>query len=189
MNRITVMVLTKNEEKHIKELLENLSQLDVPITIVDSYSDDRTVEIAKNYNVKIVQHKFESFSKQRNFALRIAETDWVLFLDADERLSPELVDFIRNFTKYPTFNRFSAVTIPRKTVAFGKRLRFAWKSKEVRLLKRSDCTYDEAIPVHERVIVNGRIGKVPKGYILHYTYYDFEQYVKKMNLGQVLYFV
>lgn len=58
MNRITVMVLTKNEEKHIKELLENLSQLDVPITIVDSYSDDRTVEIAKNYNVKIVQHKF-----------------------------------------------------------------------------------------------------------------------------------
>ncbi|MFB5311957.1 glycosyltransferase family 2 protein [Enterococcus gallinarum] len=181
MDLINIIILTKNEEKFIGGLLENLKELNLPITIVDSFSEDNTIKIAEKYNVKVVQNKFETFSKQRNYAIEISESEWVLFVDADERLNAELVKFIDDFPQYLTTNSNSALAIPRKTIAFGKELRYTWKTNEIRLLKKKDCSYDETIKVHERVIVNGSIGVAPNGYMLHYTYTDFEQYLKKMN--------
>ena len=88
--KITGLIITFNEEKNIQEIIDNFSICD-EIIVVDSFSSDQTVEIAKqNLKVKVIQHRFEDFTKQRNIALDAATNDWVLFLDGDERIPTEL---------------------------------------------------------------------------------------------------
>ncbi|OUD31496.1 glycosyltransferase family 2 protein, partial [Flavobacterium sp. FPG59] len=88
--KLTALIITLNEEDHIRELLTDLSFAD-EIIIVDSFSTDKTKEIANSFkNVIFLQKKFENFSSQRNFAISQSKYDWILFLDADERLTPEL---------------------------------------------------------------------------------------------------
>ena len=88
--KVSGLIITHNEEKNIREVLECFDFCD-EIVIVDSFSTDRTLEIAETFpNVKIIQNKFENFTKQRNLALDNAKNDWVLFLDGDERITPEL---------------------------------------------------------------------------------------------------
>lgn len=88
--KVSGLIITHNEEKNIREVLECFDFCD-EIVIVDSFSTDRTLEIAEIFpNVKIIQNKFENFTKQRNLALDNAKNDWVLFLDGDERITPEL---------------------------------------------------------------------------------------------------
>ena len=88
--KITGLIITFNEEKNIQEIIDNFSICD-EIIVVDSFSSDQTVEIAKqNLKVKVIQHRFEDFTKQRNIALDAATNDWVLFLDGDERIPTDL---------------------------------------------------------------------------------------------------
>ena len=88
--KISGLIITFNEEKNIQEVLECFDFCD-EIIVVDSFSNDKTVEIAaKHPKVKIIQNKFEDFTKQRNLALENAKNDWVLFLDGDERITKEL---------------------------------------------------------------------------------------------------
>src|SRR5687768_10705620 len=87
---ISGLIITYNEEKNIQEVLESFDICD-EIIVVDSFSTDKTVEIAKEFlNVKVIQNKFEDFTKQRNLALDAAKNDWVLFLDGDERITTAL---------------------------------------------------------------------------------------------------
>ncbi len=87
---ISGLIITYNEEKNIQEVLECFDFCD-EIIIVDSFSTDKTVEIAKQFpHVKVIQNTFEDFTKQRNLALDAAKNDWVLFLDGDERITPAL---------------------------------------------------------------------------------------------------
>ena len=88
--KVSGLIITHNEEKNIREVLECFDFCD-EIVIVDSFSTDKTLEIAETFpNVKIIQNKFENFTKQRNLALDNAKNDWVLFLDGDERITLEL---------------------------------------------------------------------------------------------------
>ena len=88
--KISGLIITFNEEKNIQEVLKCFDFCD-EIIVVDSFSTDQTVQIARqNPKVKIDQHKFVDYTKQRNKALSLAENDWVFFLDADERTTPEL---------------------------------------------------------------------------------------------------
>ena len=88
--KITGLIITLNEEKNIKDVIENISFVD-EIIILDSFSSDSTLDIAKSFpNVKIYQNKFKNFTDQRNLALDYASHNWILFLDADERLTDEL---------------------------------------------------------------------------------------------------
>lgn len=87
---LSALIITKNEEHNIASVIENLNIAD-EIIVVDSFSTDKTIAIASSYNnVKIVQHHFENYATQRNFAVSLAKNSWILFLDADERLTPEL---------------------------------------------------------------------------------------------------
>ena len=98
---ISGLIITFNEEKNIQEVLECFDFCE-EIIVVDSFSSDNTVEIASlNPKVKIIQHRFEDFTKQRNIALDAAKNDWVLFLDADERITPELEKEIRETISRP----------------------------------------------------------------------------------------
>ena len=98
---ISGLIITFNEEKNIQEVLECFDFCD-EIIVVDSFSIDRTVEIAlKNPKVKVIKNAFEDFTKQRNLALNSAKNDWVLFLDGDERITPELEKEIRETISRP----------------------------------------------------------------------------------------
>ncbi|WP_348814122.1 glycosyltransferase family 2 protein, partial [Flavobacterium maritimum] len=87
---LTALIITYNEEQNIQYVLENLSFAD-EIIVVDSFSSDRTFEIASSFkNVKVIQHTFENFASQRNYAISLASNSWILFIDADERLTQDL---------------------------------------------------------------------------------------------------
>ena len=89
-NSVSVVVIAKDEEDNIAGCLQSLSQYE-DIVVVDDYSTDRTADLAETFGARVVQHRFESFAKQRNWALEHLEfeNEWILFLDADEHASPE----------------------------------------------------------------------------------------------------
>jgi len=94
--KLTIILLTFNEETNIPELQTNLAQLDAPVYVVDSFSSDKTVELVNSIGWKLDQHPFENYSKQRNWAQaqNPYQTEWVLHLDADERLTPDLIQWL-----------------------------------------------------------------------------------------------
>ncbi|MDZ7626518.1 MAG: glycosyltransferase family 2 protein [Ignavibacteriaceae bacterium] len=97
MNKISVTVITKNEEKNISDCLKSVAWAD-EIIVVDSESTDRTVELAKQFTDKIFIRKWEGYVPQKRYALSLAANEWVLSLDADERITPELKDEIINLS-------------------------------------------------------------------------------------------
>ena len=176
---ITGLIITYNEIKHIKEVIENISFVD-ELIIVDSFSTDGTVEIIKSYpNVKLFQRKFDDFTSQRNFALSLAQNNWILFIDADERVTPELEQEILFTTQNK--NSKSAYYFYRKFMFKDKPLHFSgWQTdKNFRLFKKENCSYIRERLVHETLQVNGEIG-VLKHKLIHYSYDDYSKYRKKM---------
>ena len=97
MISFTTLIITLNEEKNIADFIKNFTPFSQEILVVDSFSTDKTVEIAKTFDkVKIVQRKFDNFTAQRNYALSLAQNDWILFFDADERINEELMTELQN---------------------------------------------------------------------------------------------
>ena len=178
MSDITVVVLTKNEEDHIVDVIKNAQELTDKVLIVDSGSTDKTVELAEENKSKVVCRVWDNdFSAQRNFALKHVETDWVLYLDADERMSDKLIDNIRlAIEKEPTIYKFKRINN-----AFGKSFKYGVLGPDsvIRLFP-TDQGYWEG-KVHEKIICNLPL-KVLDGHIEHYTYNDFDEYLTKMNM-------
>ncbi len=177
---ISGLIITYNEEKNIREVLECFHFCD-EIIIVDSFSIDKTLEIAAEFpNVKIIKNKFEDFTKQRNLALQNAKNDWVLFLDGDERTTKELEQEIIEEIKNPDAK--DAYYFYRKMFFGGKPLHFSGSQndKNFRLFKKSKCHYISDKKVHETLQVNGEIGYL-KNKLLHYSVEDYASYKKKMR--------
>jgi len=116
---ISAIVLTKNEEEMLPGCLESLAWAD-EILVVDSFSTDRTVEIARRAGARVVQHPFANFAAQRNYAQTQARYDWVLFIDADERVSEELRDEIRYLAATDRLSEFNAYHIQRVHLCSGR---------------------------------------------------------------------
>lgn len=155
-NKITAVVITYNEERNIENCLKSLTWCD-ELIIVDSFSNDRTLEIASRYTKNIYQHKWPGFAKQKNYALQFVDTDWVLFLDADEYVTKDFESQIRNLIN--NSNNYVAFFTPRKSSFLGKWLRYTdqWPQYMVRLFKVG-CAKWEDREIHEQVEVNGKAG-------------------------------
>lgn len=180
-NKISGLVITLNEEKNIQSIIDNLSFAD-EIIIVDSFSTDKTAEIAKsNPNVIFVEHKFENYSAQRNFALSLASNSWILFLDADERIPDDLKEEVLATINQPTTK--DAYFFYRKFMFDKSPLFFSgWQTdKNIRLFKKDKANYIPGRLVHEKLKVNGSIGKL-QSKLIHYSYNDFESYKSKMAI-------
>lgn len=180
IEKISGLIITYNEEQKIRKVLSCLDFCD-EIIIVDSFSTDKTVEIAKeNPKVKIIEHKFENFTGQRNIALSHAKNDWVLFLDADERLTPELKNEIINTVNSPDAK--DAYYIYRIFFVGDKKVRFSGtrRDKNFRLFRKSKAHYVENKFVHETLEVNGTIGTL-KNRLLHYSFDDYRMFKNKMR--------
>lgn len=177
--KISGLIITFNEEKNIQEILDDFSICD-EIIVVDSFSSDQTVAIAQqNPKVKIIQHAFEDFTKQRNVALDAAPNDWVLFLDGDERITPELrQEMILELDKA---DKKDAYYFYRKFYFAGKPINFSGTQtdKNFRLFRKSKCRYVADKKVHETLAVNGSIG-VFNNKLLHFSVSDYDSYKNKM---------
>jgi glycosyltransferase involved in cell wall biosynthesis len=178
---LTALIITHNEEQNIHPVLENLSFAD-EIIVVDSFSSDRTFEIACSFkNVKTIQYAFENFAAQRNYAISLATNPWILFIDADERLTPNLIKEIKLVINQKS--NVSAYFMNRTFMFKNKRLRFSgWQTdKIIRLFKKENAFYNEEKIVHEKLIINGEVDKL-KNNLIHFSYSSFEDYKQKMIL-------
>lgn len=175
---ISAIVLTKNEEANLPGCLESLSWAD-EVLVVDSFSTDRTVEIAREAGARVIQHPFANFAAQRNYAQSQAQYDWVLFIDADERVSPELRDEILQLSKTDRLLEYNAYHIQRVHLFSGRwipdpsrrwvtpRLRAWIRRVEVpRLFDRRFAVWER--PLHEVVRIPEPHG-VLDGVIYHYA--------------------
>lgn len=183
MSSLSVCIVTKNEENNIEETLNTIAFAD-EIIIVDSYSSDATIEICKKYTNKIYLHTWEGCGLQKNFALGKATSEWVLLLDADERLSPELQTEIQNALKDPGEN--SGFIIKFQTFYLGKAIKYGdwYKEQHLRLFKRTKGKIIENY-VHFGLKVVGEIGKL-NGLINHNSFPNVETILNKANLYSTL---
>lgn len=178
MSDVTVVILTKNEELNIVEVVKNARLLTNKVLVVDSGSTDQTVELAEKSNAKVVYRAWNNdFAAQRNFALKHVETVWVLYLDADERLNSNLIEAVKRVV---SSNKDEQYAIKRKSVAFGQAFNYGVLKPDFvyRLFKTSHVKWVNK--VHEKPLCNDKIVTLD-GYIEHYTYIGWEQWLKKFD--------
>jgi glycosyltransferase involved in cell wall biosynthesis len=169
MMNVSIVILTFNEERNIENCLSSLSNFD-DIHVVDSGSTDRTLELARLYDVKIIINEFVSFGKQRNFAHEncTLKYDWVLHLDADEEITDELKDEIKNVTQDAT--KFDCFNISSKLIFFDKFVKFAsaYPTYQVRLLRRH-MSFKDSGHGQKEICEVSKIGYLENSY-LHYNF-------------------
>lgn len=177
--KITGIIPTFNEECHIEAAIESLSFVD-EIIVIDSYSTDDTVMLAEAQGVRLIQRKFDDFSTQKNYAIDLASHSWVFILDADERVPKALQkEVLAEVHKKSTS---SAYWIRRSNFFMKRRIKYSgWKNdKVIRLFKKEECKYNGKL-AHEEIQSIGEVS-ILKNYLDHYTYKDFNSFVKKKNL-------
>lgn len=176
--KITATVITLNEEHNIAKALESLSWAD-EIVVVDSESTDRTVEIAHRFTERVFTRPWPGYSAQKNFAAGEAANDWIFSLDADEQVSPELADQIKQLKLgVPTPAAFE---MPRLTSYLGRWIKYSgWHPDyKVRLYHRKRASW-QGDYVHEALKVDGQVERI-KGKILHYTVRDASEHHLRMD--------
>lgn len=164
---VTAVVLTLDEAAHIGECLASLAWADRRL-VFDSFSSDDTVALARAGGADVVQHRFENYAQQRNAALEAVATEWVFFVDADERGTPELAQEIRGvMAGRPEDGWF----VPRHNYIFGRlTLGAGWyPDYQFRLMRRGRARYER--PVHETAVVDGAVGHLHNP-LIHYNYRD-----------------
>lgn len=177
MAELSVIIITKNEARNIRRCLESIKWAD-EIIIVDSGSQDDTLAIAREYTDNIFETDWLGYGKQKNRALDLATKDWVLSLDADEQISPELKIKINEVLMTP--KNYVAYTIKRPVVFLHKIIKYACGADNtVRLFKRGCAHFTDDI-VHETVKVDGKVSKIDEP-IFHYSFIDVAAILEKMN--------
>jgi glycosyltransferase involved in cell wall biosynthesis len=178
MTALAVTVITKNEENFIRTCLESVVWAD-EIIIVDSGSTDGTVEICREYTDKIMLTDWPGFGPQKNRALAMATSEWVLSLDADEHVSPELKQEILSAISAP--EDYVAFDLPRRSSYCGRRIRHSgwWPDYVTRLFRRGSARFSDDL-VHERLIVDGHIGRLREP-LIHVAFENLENVLGTMN--------
>jgi len=177
--KISALLITYNEEDNINEVLTNLSFAD-EIIVVDSYSTDNTINLIKKHkNVQLICREFVNYTDQKKYTLEQANYDWVLFIDADERITPSLKAEILEVINRP--HKIVAYYFQRTFMFKTEKLRFSgWQSdKNYRLFRKSKVHFNQDRIVHETLVVDGLSGTLSNK-LLHYSYKGYEDYKRKM---------
>ena len=179
MSTLSVALIVKNEELNLAKCLDTVTWAD-EIVVLDTGSDDSTIEIAKKYTDKVfINTDWQGYGIQRQRLQEFTSCDWVLMLDADERLTPELISEIKSAVKKNDTN--IVYDIPRLSWCFGDFIRHSgWYPDYVtRLYAKDKAEYNDNL-VHEKLEFNSSLHKVKlTGDLLHYTYRDLEHYLVK----------
>ncbi len=180
MTELTVTIITYNEERNIGECLDSIKDLADDIVVIDSFSTDRTKEIAEAHGARVVQNTFNGYIEQKNFAISQAKYPYILSLDADERLSEELK---RSILSVKENWEYDGYYFNRLTNYCGKWIRFTswYPARKLRLWdSRKGCW--GGINPHDRFIMEkGATKRFLKGDLLHYSYYSITEHVNQLN--------
>ena len=178
MKRITAIIPTFNEQHNIVDVIKSVDFAD-EIMIVDSFSTDKTVELATPLVDTILQRKYENSASQKNWSIPQAKYQWILLLDADERVKKELKKEI--FSVLESKTNYSAFWIKRENYFMGEKIYFSgWRGDRViRLFKRDECKYEEKY-VHAEIVTKGKIG-ILKNKLTHNTFKSKDDYLKKLE--------
>lgn len=177
---LSVIIITKNEASHIGDCLASVQFAD-EIIVLDGCSTDATAEIARAHGAQVHQAAdWPGFGPQKNRVLALATQPWVLSIDADERVTPALQDEIRQTLSQPQ-PTYDGYQIARLSEFCGKKIRHSgwWPDYVLRLFRRELGAFDN-VPVHEQVLVQGRVGKL-KSWFLHFPFDDLDALVSKIN--------
>ena len=180
MPTLSVILITRNEEANLEDCLASLEGISQQIVVVDTNSTDRTLEIAQKYGATISQRSdWPGFGPQKNRALDLATGDWVLSLDADERLTPALRSEILTAIHHSA--QMNCFAIPRLSWYCGRFIRHSgWSPDYVdRLFKRGTARFSDDL-VHERLIPNGSTAKLENP-MLHYSFMNYSQVLQKLD--------
>lgn len=180
MNKISVVIITYNEQENIERCLLSVIDVADEIIVLDSFSTDKTAEICGNYHVNFVQHKFEGYSEQKNKAISMATYDYILSLDADEFLSENLKQAIlkekQNF-------EYDGYFFERLNYFCEKAIRHGdwYPDKKIRLWNKHKGRWDGK-KIHETVSMDSRsaIGTL-SGNLEHYSFHSVSQHITQIN--------
>ena len=182
MSKLSVVISAFNEEKNIKDCLESVKELADEIIVVDNSSTDKTGEVAQKHGARIFTQENDSknIDLQKNYGFSKASCDWILSLDADERLTPELTKEIRSIAKGQLSN-VVGYWIPRKNIIFGKWIKsdMWWPDYQLKLFKKGKGKFGKN-DVHNALILEGASEKLASP-LIHYNYVSIHQYLAKLN--------
>ena len=178
MTRVSVTIIAWNEEERLRACLESVSWAD-EIVVVDAESTDKTVSLARDFTDKVWVRPWPGFATQKNFALDQAAGTWILSLDADERVTPELGERIKAIVKDD--GPADGYLIPRRNLFWGAWVRHGglYPDYQLRLFRRGAGRFAEN-SVHESVTVTGRVETLAEP-LLHQSYRDLEDFVRRSN--------
>jgi glycosyltransferase involved in cell wall biosynthesis len=174
---LSAIVIAKNEATKIGECLAHLEFCDERI-VVDGGSSDATIEIARRHGARVAVHPWQGFGQQKNYALSLANGDWILSVDADERVPPGLAASILAAIRESTFDAYE---FPRCSSFCGRVMRHSgWNPDYVlRLFRRGSARFSDVL-VHERVICAGRVGRLAPA-LIHHPVLRLEDALSRMD--------
>lgn len=181
MNKISVVINTFNEEQHIERALNSVKWAD-EVVVCDMHSDDKTVQIAKRQGAKVIYHERLGYVEPaRNRAIKEATGDWLLILDADEAVEPDLAEKLKSIA---ATDQADFVEIPRQNWIFGKWIKqsFWWPDYHIRFYKKGMVTWQDEI--HSKPLTKGRkltLEAVTGLSLNHLHYQNVEQFINRMN--------
>lgn len=178
--KISVIIITLNEERNIGRCLESVKDVADEIIVADSFSEDKTEEICAKYNVTFVKQKWLGFAEQKNFANDLAHNDWILSIDADEALSEELKKSVLELKKRD-FDEHNVFSLNRLTNYCGKWIHHSgwYPDTKVRIFNRKFVKWG-GDAVHETLVFDGnkRVTRL-RGDLEHFSYYTIEEHKKR----------
>lgn len=179
MSKISACIISYNEEEKIEECLKSLQGIADEIVIVDSLSQDSTKEIAKRYTDKVFEQAFLGHVEQKNLAVSKASNDWIISLDCDERLTPELRDSILSIKD--NLHKADAYKMARRTFYVYRWLNHCWyPDYKIRLFNRASAKWGGINP-HDRVEVVGKNIMTLEGDILHYSFNSISEHIRTID--------
>jgi glycosyltransferase involved in cell wall biosynthesis len=176
--RLSVVVVTLNEEDRLRACLESVAWAD-ELIVVDAESQDKTVQIARDFTDRVIVRPWPGFAAQKNFGLAEAGGDWILSLDADEQVSPELREEIARVLA--ANGAHDGYRVPRRNIFWGRWIRHGglWPDWQLRLFRRERGRFGERA-VHESVAVTGSVGRLAAP-LVHRSYRDVSDFLVRAD--------
>lgn len=180
MTTVSAVVLAHNEERHLPECLASLRWAD-EVLVLDSFSTDRTADIALAAGARLEEREFVNWAAMRDTALGLATGEWVLFVDADERVPADLRAEVRATVEAAPAGQ-GGYWLPRKNYIFGAWIRHTgwYPDRQLRLMRRAGARYDPARPVHELVVLDGSVGQLTC-HLTHINYETVGEFIRKQR--------
>lgn len=180
---VTVVVLTKNEETNLVDCLRSLEGFAKRVVVVDSFSTDRTLEVARNWGADVYQHKFENYARQFNWALDNTniDTKWTFRLDADERLTPELCKELEILVEENDQTDVNGVTMEAWLYFMGRKIKHGCHNKRKLMLFKTGIGRVEDRKMDEHTVLSQGISVYAKNRFIHYDFKDLTHWINKMN--------